>query len=50
MRFDTFLSRIGYSESTPDSVDPKRWNAMLLWYKKRKKNNDWIPSELLLID
>lgn len=50
MRFDSFLSYIGYSKETPEEVDSKRWNAMLLWYKKRKKNKDWIPKELLLID
>ncbi len=50
MKFDTFLSRIGYSEEKPEEVDSNRWNTMLLWYKKRQENKDWIPKELLLVD
>ncbi len=46
MRVKRFLTYMIFGGQKPDSVHGNRWHAMVLWYKKRNENGDWLDSEL----
>ena len=35
MTLTKFINYIQYSDTCPDRIHPARWNAMIIWAKKR---------------